>query len=271
MKVHVALTNNLKKESLTEIDLNNTICAVIDTIRASSTIVTLIACGASSIVVANDKKEAFKLKEVFPEYLLCGEDRGTTPKGFDYGNSPLEFSSMDVKGKKFIIRTTNGTDSIIKSSGFKDTFIMSILNLHYVLDVIIDAVRSISCDILLICSGKERKIAYDDVYTAGLAVKYLLTRPYSFKFTDSAKLVMGAALSESIINNALSKSSSAAALRNASSTGMEDISFLSSLNRYKVAPVLIKRNIKDIKADIDSSIGIKAFSGNYLYFIEKNR
>lgn len=96
----------------------------------------------------------------------------------------------------------------------------------------LDYVKKNSGDILLLCSGKTGEIAYDDAYAAGLAVKYLLTKPISLGLSDSAKLVLSAALSEKNILDALQKSSSAQALKKVGSGG--DLEFCSKLNRYNV-------------------------------------
>ena len=245
MKVHVLLTNRFGPDDLGEVKLRNCICAVIDTIRATSTIAAMLGCGGESVIVAADKKQAFELKAFFKDYLLCGEVGGLAPKGFDCGNSPVEISNLDLKGKNFILMTTNGTQSIFKVSECAEVFTLSILNINHVLDCMIESALEKNCDILLLCSGEKGKIAYDDAYTAGLAVKYLLTRPFSFEFTDSAKIVLGASLSENTISDALEKSTSARSLRAASpvSSG-EDIAYVSCPNRFKVAPVMSKEKIK---------------------------
>ncbi len=268
MKVHVVLTNNFKKEDLSEIDINNSICAVIDTIRASSTIVTMLGCGANSVLIAESKKEAFELKKIFPDHVLCGEEGGLAPEGFDYGNSPVEISRIDARSRDFILMTTNGTRSLLRASAFKDVFVLSILNLNHVLDAISVAAKIDFCDILLLCSGEHERIAYDDAYNAGLAIKYLLTRPYNFDFTDSARLVLSVALSEFDINDALEKSRSAKALREVSSG--EDIAFLSQPNIYDIAPRLIRLHINEFQGKAIDRKALKKTGKDYLYLIRKS-
>lgn len=245
MKVHVFLTNRFGPDDLGGLKLRNCICAVIDTIRATSTIAVMLGGGGESVVVAEDKKQAFELKAIFKDYLLCGEVGGLAPKGFDYGNSPVEISNIDVSGRNFILMTTNGTQSIFKVSECAEVFTLSIINLNHVLDCMIESALEKNCDILLLCSGEKGKIAYDDAYTAGLAVKYLLTRPFAFEFSDTAKMVLGASLSEINISDALEKSTSARSLRAVSpvSSG-EDIDYVGCPNRFKVAPVMSKEKIK---------------------------
>ncbi len=243
MKVHVILTNRFVPEDLWQLKLKNCICAVIDTIRATSTISTMLGCGGESVIIAADKKQAFELKDIFKNHLLCGEVGGLAPKGFDYGNSPVEMSNLDIKGRSFILMTTNGTQSIFKVSECAEIYALSILNLNHALNCIIESALEKDCDILLLCSGEKGNIAYDDAYTAGLAVKYLLTRPYAFEFSDCAKLVLCASLSEFNILDALEKSTSARSLR-AVNPGEKDIVYLGHLNRFKVAPVMLKEKIK---------------------------
>ena len=236
LKVHVILSNRFESAGITEVKLKNCICAVIDTIRATSTIVTIIGCGAEKVIVAEDKKEAFFLKSFFKESILCGEEKGLPQKGFDFGNSPLEISSADLKDKTFILMTTNGTQSVLRAKQCRNVYALSILNLNFCIDRIVEKSQESSCDILLLCSGEKGKIAYDDAYTAGLAVKYILTKPYKFEFTDSAKLVLAASLSETNTEDALEKSCSAKSLR-AAGLG-SDIAYVSQLNKFKVAPLM---------------------------------
>jgi 2-phosphosulfolactate phosphatase len=244
LKVHVILTNKFSPKSLIEIDIRNCVCAVIDVIRATSTIATMIGCGSKKVIISDNKIQAFKLKKVFTDYILCGEVGGLPPKGFDYGNSPLEISNLNIKSKNFILMTTNGTRSFFKVSNCKSVFPLSILNLNYTMDKIINLANKNNYDILFLCSGEKGKVTYDDAFTAGLAVKYLLTKPFSFSYSDSSKLVLSVAINESDIINAFEKSSSAHSLRN---VGLgEDIYFCSQLNKYKIAAKLNILNIKEL-------------------------
>jgi len=66
-----------------------------------------------------------------------------------------------------------------------------------------------------------------------MAVKYLLTRSLKFQYSDSAKLVLSAALGEKNIKSALEKSTSAASLKK---VGLgEDIAFCARLNGYNLS------------------------------------
>ena len=248
MKVNVLFSNSFEDPEITASVVKNSVCAVIDTIRATSTITTILGCGGENILIASNIEEAYYLKSIFKDFILCGEINGLAPEGFNCGNSPLEISNINANKKNFILMTTNGTKSILKVFNSQKVYALSILNLYCVLDSVFNSALETESDILFLCSGEKGRVAYDDVYTAGLAVKYLLTKPYSFDYSDSSKIVLGLALSEFNIINALEKSCSARSLRK---VGLgDDIAFLSEMNKYPVAPVLKFSTIKSKRNDV---------------------
>ena len=229
--VDVALSNNFAPDSL-RVDTGDSVIAVIDIIRATSTIATLFGSGVKSIIVAGTLDEAYSLKDAFPERLLCGEKGGLKPDGFDYGNSPLEFSTLDLSERRAILKTTNGTVSFFKAAGAPAVFSLAALNFRHTMDNILDYALKNGKDILFLCSGEMGKVAYDDAYIAGLAVRYLLSKPRDFIYSDSAKLVLSAVIGDNVLADALSKSISADSLKKVGPGS--DIGFCSKLNGYNL-------------------------------------
>ena len=90
-------------------DAAKNVCVIVDVLRASSSIVTLLERGCSSVVAAPTIERARQLHAGLPGHLLCGEEHGLPPHGFDYGNSPSEFSRLDLSGRSAILATANGT------------------------------------------------------------------------------------------------------------------------------------------------------------------
>lgn len=256
MKVEVLLTNNFNLlPPPSNVNFSNTVCLVIDVLRATSTIATLLGVGVERILIARTKKQAFKLKKIFSDYILCGEEKGLPPRGFDFGNSPFELSNLDLKGKRIILKTTNGTVSFFKAKDAKVTFSLSILNMKYTMDCAVSYAQKNSCDILILCSGREGNIAYDDAYTAGVAVKYLLTKPVkNLELQDSAKLVLSVCLGEKSIESALEKSYSGVYVRR---IGLgKDNEFCAKLNSYNVTG-----RLKIEKFKLDSRSEFSDYSG----------
>lgn len=90
------------------------VCIVVDVLRASSTVVTMLGRGCQRVVVAADIEEARALHRRLTDHLLCGEEGGFPPPGFDHGNSPVEFSRLDLAGDSAILVTTNGTRTLAR-------------------------------------------------------------------------------------------------------------------------------------------------------------
>ncbi len=195
IRVDVVFTNNFDPEVYNNI-IKNSICAVIDTITATSSITTIFGSECSRIILSKEVDEAFLLKKILHDHLLCGEEDGLKPEGFDYGNFPSEFAKMDLKNKKIILKSTNGTVSFFKLLEAEYVFAISLLNLGYSVKIISDLASEKNKDIFLVCSGTERKITYEDVYTAGMAIKYLM-RLTDLRLSDSARIALDVVRSNS--------------------------------------------------------------------------
>ena len=89
---------------------------VIDVLRATTTIATLFEGGLADLVVV-DEIEAARERAQSEGRLLFGEVGGLPPEGFDYGNSPAEAATLDVRRKGAVLFTTNGTRAICGSAG----------------------------------------------------------------------------------------------------------------------------------------------------------
>lgn len=127
MDINVLFTPN---ESVT-----GDISVVVDVLRATSVITTLINLGYEKIIPVITVEEALNIKKNNPEYILAGEGNSKKIEGFDYVNSPQEYDS-NLKCKTMIFTTTNGTKAIIKSKNVSLVIIASLLNVNAVIDKI---------------------------------------------------------------------------------------------------------------------------------------
>ncbi len=233
MKVDAVLTNRFDQKDL-DVEVRGSVAAVIDVIRATSSIAALFARGAGSVTIAATLKEAYRLKEKEPGKLLCGEINGLPPEGFDHGNSPLEFSRLELDGRKAILKTTNGTASFLRAAGSPAVYSLSALNFTAAMEKMMQEAQKLEKDILFICSGEMGRLAYDDAYIAGLAVKHIMENsPEPPGLSDSARLLMSAVRGDRDIERALEASTSARSLR---AVGLgEDIPFCARLDEFDVA------------------------------------
>ena len=88
--------------------------AVIDTLRATTTMTAILERGALAVRPVAGLEEAYALKERDPHLLLGGERDNRPPDGFDGGNSPYDWPESRVHGQRVVFSTTNGTAAIDK-------------------------------------------------------------------------------------------------------------------------------------------------------------
>ncbi|MCM2372891.1 2-phosphosulfolactate phosphatase [Aporhodopirellula aestuarii] len=116
------------------------VCVVIDVLRATTVITTAIAAGARSVTTCLDIEQAWEIKRnADPDNspLLCGERACRPIEGFDYGNSPSEYSPAGVSGRELVMTTTNGTRAIEAASDCDVMMLACFANLSAVADAII--------------------------------------------------------------------------------------------------------------------------------------
>jgi len=153
-------------------DFSGRVCIVVDVLRASSTIVTMLERGAEEVLLAPTVEEARRLHQELPRYLLCGEEGGLPPPGFDYGNSPSEFSAIDLKGQRVILCTSNGTRAILAAAGAPLVLVGCLLNATAVASAALGEATARGLDIAVVCAGEEGGSAFaaEDALGAGAIV-----------------------------------------------------------------------------------------------------
>ncbi|MCE5329685.1 2-phosphosulfolactate phosphatase [bacterium] len=256
MLLDVILNNNFNPKSK-HINTSEYVCGIIDVIRATTTMSVMIARGCKEIVIAENKTRALSYKKMFKDYLLCGEEGGLPPKGFDFGNSPLEYSKMDLEGRGIILKTTNGTKSFFKTLKSKNSFVVALVNISFVCDILVSEAEKNKCGILLVCSGEKNKIAFDDAYAAGMAVKKIMEKRKDIEITDGANIVLNNAIFEKNPLEALKKSTS---YRSMIGVGLgADINICSMLDLYKVTGKLYEYSEEDAGNLISDKSFIKHF------------
>jgi 2-phosphosulfolactate phosphatase len=176
VRVDVALTPAM----LSGVD--RSICVVVDVLRASSSCVTMFESGIGSIAVAETPELARRVRaERLPHALLCGESGGMPPPGFDYGNSPAEFSRLRLTGRDAVLVTSNGTRALHAVSSAPSVLVGCLRNRASVARFALrEAQQAASAGILIVCAGNAygSSFSLDDAVTAGAiaqAVDRLIT------------------------------------------------------------------------------------------------
>lgn len=171
------------------------VCVIVDVLRASSTIVTILDRGAIEVLPASDIDAALELKNRFPDHGLCGERGGLPPPGFDFGNSPKEFSRVDLIGRSLILATSNGTRvlaAVAKTAGVVLTGAM--LNRTAAARAALRLAAERNTDITVFCSaahGGSGFVLEDALGAGAIADAASLSDPL-LRVSDSARLARDA-------------------------------------------------------------------------------
>ena len=161
---------------ISPVSITGSVCIVIDVLRATTTLTTLLACGAASVAVAASAAEARAAKLADPGALLLGEIGGLRPDDFDLGNSPREVTPRSVGGRRAICHTSNGTAAIRAVADAPFVVLGCLRNCAAVAGETIAEAKRNAYSITIVCSGGAggRSFALDDSLAAGEIVAALL-------------------------------------------------------------------------------------------------
>lgn len=162
------------------------ICIVVDVIRASTSLVTLVERGAQRILIASSVAAGRRVRERDTGVVLAGEERGVAPPGFDFGNSPVELSKAEIQGRSVVFVTTNGTAAILAVRSALAVLVGCMRNGSAVCHEALRRARQHEADVTVVCSGRAGAFGLDDAYCAGyLATK--LMQEEALPLTDAAE------------------------------------------------------------------------------------
>ena len=145
----------------------NDVYIVIDVIRATTSMAVMLDQGAARILVASTIEEAKEAARKIPGRLLCGERNVQPVPGFDYGNSPVQFSQVDLTGRELIMTTTNGTRAFYACPPDATRLAGSFYNTEAVAMKALEIAKDQGGNIRLVCSGELDFFALDDAVCAG--------------------------------------------------------------------------------------------------------
>ncbi len=210
------------------------VVVVIDVLRASSSVIVVLARGAAGVIPVKTVKEARKIAAHHSELILAGERRGVRPPGFDYGNSPAAFSRLDLDGKRLILTTTSGTAAVSRACGAKHVLIGAFLNARSVAEAASTMAGEEDCGVTLALAGERGGFSLEDFLGAGAIASYF---PEDAAFSDAvqAALLAYRGAEDSLLDTVKRGSHG----RDLISIGFaEDVELCAQLDRYPVVPRL---------------------------------
>lgn len=143
----------------------------IDVLRATSTIITALSCGADTVVPVLQPEEAFQVARDNPDrrFVLGGERKSVVIPGFHLGNSPLEYTEARVGGRPVLFTTTNGTRAIRRAAGADEVYIAAFLNAP----AVAKALLTLGKDVAICCAGTHDQFSLEDTGCAGAILHYM--------------------------------------------------------------------------------------------------
>ena len=142
--------------------------AVLDVLRATSSICTAFMHGARMVVPVADI-EALK-PYTGTDWLIAAECDGVPLDFADFGNSPDEFTAERVRGRRIAYCTTNGTRTMQLAARYHRVYIGSYLNFS----ALCRTLQAEGRDVLLLCSGWHTRFNLEDSLLAGAIADQLL-------------------------------------------------------------------------------------------------
>jgi 2-phosphosulfolactate phosphatase len=201
------------------------IVILVDVLRASSTIITALANGASAVIPVPTIDEARHRARQLPHAFLAGERATHPPTGFDYGNSPRSFLTARIRGHPIILTTTNFTHTLGTPPATATVLVGAFLNIEHVATTARTLHRQRPRPITIISAGElGGPSVEDDLASDHIAIR--LQRPQDPPSYASA---------QDLARDLLVTKHGSLLVR----AGYEDdISFCSQPNRYALTPIL---------------------------------
>lgn len=230
----VQIDVTLTPSELSDINLSGRSVAVIDVLRATSTMIAALDAGCKDIIPCPSVEEATRLADTLgrENVILCGERDGNKINGFDLGNSPLEFTEAAVKNKTLLMSTTNGTSVISRAKPAAMLCVAGFLNAAATAGYL----TAVGGDILLICSGKLGRFSSEDMLCAGLLTELICQADGQAVLSDGARMAMVLYKKEGKhLLKAFKQSQHGAYLASLGYT--EDLKFCSQLDLSRTVPV----------------------------------
>ena len=147
--------------------VSNSIIVIIDVLRATSTIATVLYNGAKCIIPVDSVAECIRLGKQI-EGITAGERDGHVAEGLLYGNSPFEYPGEFIKGKTLVLTTTNGTKLLHMAldKGAKKIITGSFPNLSAVCTYLVEQKKNV----ILGCAAWKDRVNIEDTLFAGAVI-----------------------------------------------------------------------------------------------------
>jgi len=158
---------------------------VIDVMRATTTMTVMFDQGARQVLAAQTLEQALDAGRAVPGRLLCGERHTKTPPGFDYNNSPAQFSQLDLHESELILTTSNGTRALFACPQQSTILAGCFYNASAVTTQALALAQERGSNIAIVCAAEYGYFALEDTSCAGYLALELLRQQPQLEIHDS--------------------------------------------------------------------------------------
>ncbi len=216
------------------------IVVVVDILRATTSMVSALANGAKSVIPVSSLDEARQLKKQgFP---IAAERDGSILDFADFGNSAFDFQNGEVKGRKLVFSTTNGTVAIeiAKKSG------TAVIGAFSNISALAGWINHQQKPVIILCSGWKNSFCLEDTIFAGALIEKLTEDGNFTILTDASHAALDLwNLAKKDIAGYIEKASHRERLRQ---LGVDDVlGFSLTPDTTLVVPVLVDNELVDAK------------------------
>lgn len=155
------------------------VTVAVDILRATTSLCAAFFAGAEEIVplLSLDDLHSYKSQG----YTLAAERGGHKVEGAECGNSPTEYLTMNLKGRRLAYSTTNGTVAILAASQAGRTLVGAFANISALAERLVAE----SNDVVLLCSGWLNSASLEDTIFCGALASRLVSSG-KFQASDDA-------------------------------------------------------------------------------------
>jgi 2-phosphosulfolactate phosphatase len=146
-------------------DVKNCIVVIIDVLRATSTICTVLYNGASRVIPVSSVAECVHIGKQLGA-VTAGERDGKIAEGLLHGNSPFEYPREFIQDKTLVLTTTNGTRLLHMAKDAIQIITGSFPNISAVCDYLVAQ----QLPVILGCAGWKDRVNMEDTLFAGAVV-----------------------------------------------------------------------------------------------------
>ncbi|MEQ9398564.1 MAG: 2-phosphosulfolactate phosphatase [Longimicrobiales bacterium] len=208
---------------------------VVDVVRATTSMVEAVAHGARGIYPVASTEDAVRLAQTLgrEDTLLAGERRGMKIEGFDLGNSPADFASEVVDGKRLVWSTTNGTAAFAAAQESPRLVAGAFTNLNAVADAVAGDEH-----VVVLCAGREGHFSIEDALCAGALIRAIRERTGGDPTMNDGARACEILAGQVTVDEAFLAGTEAGRLLAAVGLA-QDLALCAEIDRHDVVPVMV--------------------------------